>query len=196
MILKVKSFVAVTAAVGVAVIVYGLLHWRCDDPLRFVCYLVIAVLASSLKVSLPGIDGTMSVNFLFILIGILELSFPETLVLGCAATLMQCYWGVKNRVQPIHVVFNVAGMMAPAIGASYLAFHEAERLLHGNTPMMLLVAACAYFVTNTIPVRPAGSRHRAWASRRTGHRSASLTQVCRSRSWTITIISCLMAGWS
>jgi diguanylate cyclase (GGDEF)-like protein/putative nucleotidyltransferase with HDIG domain len=150
--LKVKTFVAATAAVGVAVIVYGLLHWRCDDPLRFACYLAIAVLASSLKVSLPGIDGTMSVNFLFILIGILELSFPETLVLGCAATLMQCYWGVKNRVQPIHVVFNVAGMMAPAIGASYLAFHQAERLLHGSTPLMLLVAACAYFVTNTIPV--------------------------------------------
>ena len=39
-------------------------------------------------------------------------------MLGCAATLMQCYWGVQNRVQPIHVVFNVAGMMAPAIGAT------------------------------------------------------------------------------
>jgi diguanylate cyclase (GGDEF)-like protein/putative nucleotidyltransferase with HDIG domain len=149
---KVKTFVGFTASVGVFVIAYALLHWRCDDPIRFLCYLVIAVLASSLKVSLPGIDGTMSVNFLFILIGILELSFPETLVLGCAATLMQCYWHVQSKVQPIHVVFNVAGMMAPAIGASFLAFHLVERVLHGSTPLMLLVAACAYFVTNTIPV--------------------------------------------
>ncbi len=149
---KVKSFVAATATIGVVVIVYALLHWQCSDPLRFACYLVIAVLASSLKVSLPGIDGTMSVNFLFILIGILELSFPETLVLGCAATLAQCYWRVHNRVQPIHVVFNVAGMMAPAIAASFLAFHLFQPLLHGSTPLLLLVAACAYFVFNTVPV--------------------------------------------
>ena len=31
--------------------------------------LAVAVLASGLKVQLPGIDGTMSVNFLFILLG-------------------------------------------------------------------------------------------------------------------------------
>jgi len=149
---KVKSFVAVTAAVGMVVIVYAIVHWQSNDLVRFACYLGIALLASSFKVSLPGIDGTMSVNFLFILIGILELSFPETLILGCASTLAQCYWRVQNRVQPIHVVFNVAGMMAPAIAASFLAFHLFQPLLHGSTPLLLLVAACAYFVTNTVPV--------------------------------------------
>ena len=149
---KVTTFVAATASIGLVVIVYALLHWQSNDPVRFVCYLGIAILASSLKVSLPGIDGTMSVNFLFILIGILELSFPETLVIGCAATLTQCYWRVNKQVQPIHVVFNVAGMMAPAIAASYLAFHFFEPLLHKSTPLLLLVAACTYFVTNTVPV--------------------------------------------
>ena len=91
---RVKIFVAATATVGLVIIVYGLLHWQSNDPVRFACYLGIAVLASSMKVSLPGIDGTMSVNFLFILMGIVELSFPETLVLGCAATFTQCYWRV------------------------------------------------------------------------------------------------------
>ena len=47
--------------------------------MKFACYLVAALLASSLKVSLPGIEGTLSVNFLFTLLGILELSLPETL---------------------------------------------------------------------------------------------------------------------
>jgi diguanylate cyclase (GGDEF)-like protein/putative nucleotidyltransferase with HDIG domain len=149
---KVTTFVAATASIGLVVIIYALLHWQSNDPIRFVCYLLIAVIASSMKVSLPGIDGTMSVTFLFILIGILELSFPETLVLGCAATLTQCYWRVNKRVQPIHVVFNVAGMMAPAIAASYLAFHLFEPLLHGSTPLLLLVAANVYFFTNTVPV--------------------------------------------
>ena len=149
---KVKNFVTGSAAVGLAIIGYALLHWNSQDPLRFACYLLIAVLASSLKVSLPGIDGTMSVNFLFILIGMLQLSFPETLVMGCAATLAQCFWRVQKRVKPIQVLFNVAGMMAPAIGASYLAFSLARPLLHGNMPLLLIVAACTYFVTNTVPV--------------------------------------------
>ena len=34
----------------------------------------------------------MSVNFLFILLGVLELSLPETLVIGCTATLVQSVW--------------------------------------------------------------------------------------------------------
>jgi len=42
------------------------------DPVKFACYLLAALLASSLKVTLPGIDGTLSVNFLFTLLGILE----------------------------------------------------------------------------------------------------------------------------
>jgi diguanylate cyclase (GGDEF)-like protein/putative nucleotidyltransferase with HDIG domain len=150
---KVKLFVAVTATVGVAIIVRGAVFgWHSQDLVRFFAYLAIAVTASSLKVSLPGIDGTMSVNFLFILIGILELSFPETLVIGCAATLVQCYWRVRAPVKPIHVVFNVAGMMAPAIAASYWVFYHIKPLVHDSLPLMLLSAACVYFLTNTVPV--------------------------------------------
>ena len=65
---------------------FALSHWQSADLARFVCYVAVAVLASGLKVQLPGIDGTMSVNFLFILLGIMELSLPETLVIGCAAS--------------------------------------------------------------------------------------------------------------
>ena len=64
-------------------------HWHTTDSVKFVCYLVAALLASSLKVGLPGIEGTLSVNFLFTLLGILELSLPETLLIGLAGTLGQ-----------------------------------------------------------------------------------------------------------
>jgi len=39
----------------------------------------------------------MSVAFLFVLIGIIELSLPEALVLSVAGSLIQCYWGAKKR---------------------------------------------------------------------------------------------------
>src|SRR6266567_7288305 len=90
--IQTKAFVGITASLGVVVLGFALLHWQSQDLMRFVCYLAVALLASGLKVQLPGIDGTMSVNFLFILLGVLELSLPETLLIGCAAALVQCLW--------------------------------------------------------------------------------------------------------
>ncbi len=146
------AFIVLTAALGVAVLASGLLRWESHDGLRFVCYLLVALLASGLKVQLPGIDGTMSVNFLFILIGILELSLPETLVIGCASCLVQALWNTRTAPAPIKVIFNVFSMMAPAIALSAFAYHRLAPVLHNSVPLLLIAAACAYFLTNTIPV--------------------------------------------
>ena len=56
--------------------------WHSDDLLRFLCNLAVCILVSGLKVNLPGIKGTMSVNFLFILIGVSQMSLGETMALG------------------------------------------------------------------------------------------------------------------
>jgi hypothetical protein len=109
-----KLFVGITVSLGMVVLCSALWHWQSADFTRFVCYLAVAVLASSLKVQLPGIDGTMSVNFLFILLGVMELSLPETLLIGCTATLVQSVWHARNRLDPVKVLFNVFGMMANA----------------------------------------------------------------------------------
>ena len=85
MSLGARLYVGVMVGLGTAVLAVGAMHPTSHQPMKFLCYLLVAVAASRLKVNLPGITGTMSVNFLFILLGILELSFAETLALGCAA---------------------------------------------------------------------------------------------------------------
>src|SRR5437899_11187310 len=112
MSIRARLFIGATAALGMWALAHALWHWQSVDLLRFSCYLLVAVLASGLKVQLPGIDGTMSVNFLFILLGILELSLPETLIIGCTAGLVQCLWLVQQRPSPIKVIFNIFSMMA------------------------------------------------------------------------------------
>src|SRR5512147_1970347 len=107
-------FIAATASIGIAVIVAAVWQWQSQDLLRFTAYLIIALLASGLKVTLPGINGTMSVNFLFILLGVLELSFSETMIIGCAATLAQCFYKMSRPTKSVRVLFNVCSMMAPA----------------------------------------------------------------------------------
>src|SRR5579863_10741454 len=143
--IKTKAFVGITALSGTAVLVFFLLHWQSADLARFVCYLAVALLASGFKVQLPGIDGTMSVNFLFILMGVMELSFPETLAIGCAATFAQSLWLPRKRLDPVKVLFNVAGMMANATALTYLSYHWLAVRAGGNTTILLMVAALVFF---------------------------------------------------
>ena len=63
-----------------------------------------------MKVRLPGITGTMSVNFLFILIGIADFTLAETLTMGCLAILIQCIWRTRTRPKVVQVVFNIAAL--------------------------------------------------------------------------------------
>jgi diguanylate cyclase (GGDEF)-like protein/putative nucleotidyltransferase with HDIG domain len=150
--IQTKLFVGVTACFGVVTLGYALSHWQSHDLVRFFCYLAVAILASGLKVQLPGIDGTMSVNFLFILLGVMELSLPETLVIGCTATLVQSVWQTRKRLDPVKVVFNVAGMMANASALTYITFHWLSARFGSNKPILLMVAALMFFLANTLPI--------------------------------------------
>jgi len=134
------------------VLAISLQHWQSNDPLKFACYLLIAVLASTMKVRLPGIEGTMSVHFLFVLLGVLELSLPETLVIGCTAALVQSLWKPIYKLQPVRIIFNVLSMTANAICLTYFAYYLALRPLKNSIPLLLVVAACVYFLSNTVPV--------------------------------------------
>jgi len=152
MSVRAKLFIGVTAALGMVALADALWHWQSVDLSRFACYLLVAVLASSLKIQLPGIDGTMSVNFLLILLSVLELNLPETLILGCTATLAQCLVGTRQKLVPIKIVFNVLSMMANAIVLSYFAYHDLQRVLGAGTLPLLVITALVFFLANTIPV--------------------------------------------
>jgi len=147
-----QVFIATVIIMGMAVISYGVANWSSTDWVRLLCYLGVALAASGLKVKLPRITGTMSVNFLFILIGIAELSFAETLLIGTSAILMQCLWKVQRKPNWVQVAFNVSSVSF-AIGLAYYAANYALlNVLNHNMGLRLVSAASIYFVANTIPV--------------------------------------------
>ncbi|HZP17617.1 MAG TPA: HD domain-containing phosphohydrolase [Terriglobales bacterium] len=151
--LRAKLFIGITSALGIFILGREFWHWHSEDLVRFLCYLTIALFASSLKVRLPGIDGTISVNFLFILLGILELSLGETLIIGCSAALVQCIWRARQTPSAAKVAFNVFGMMANAIALGYFTYHRFA-LVAGRrgAPLVLMASALIYFLANTLPV--------------------------------------------
>ncbi|HKR85964.1 MAG TPA: hypothetical protein VJS37_17525, partial [Terriglobales bacterium] len=63
MTVRARTFICVVDLAGACVLLWGALHWSSHQPLRFLAYVAVALLVSRLKVRLPGITGTMSVNF-------------------------------------------------------------------------------------------------------------------------------------
>src|SRR5215469_636617 len=149
-LLATRAFIGAMALAGLTSVVYACAHWQSSDPIKFVCYLVAGLLASSLKVGLPGIEATLSVNFLFTLIGILELSLPETLAIGIASTLAQLYWKPARRLKLVQVVFNLSQVMVSS-AVAYAAYKLVViHVLHAPGPLALLVAAITHFGCNTL----------------------------------------------
>jgi diguanylate cyclase (GGDEF)-like protein/putative nucleotidyltransferase with HDIG domain len=141
-----KAFITFIVLAGTGTLLYAAIHQSSKNIAEFICYLGIAILASRLKVSLPGITGTLSVNFLFVLVGVLELSFSETLTLGAISMLAQCLY--PERPNAIQVTFNVCASAISTTLAYIVYHHHWTSLLVSSRPLLLGVAASVYFIAN------------------------------------------------
>jgi diguanylate cyclase (GGDEF)-like protein/putative nucleotidyltransferase with HDIG domain len=145
-------FILTQVLAGIPLLPYALLHWHSDNSLRFASFLAVALGASLFKVRLPGIQATMSANFLFILVGILDLSYPETLLMGCLGGLAQSLWQAKPRPRLIQIVFNFANL-AISISIANQVFHSHFAYNIGlRWPLLLAGASTTYFAMNTMSV--------------------------------------------
>src|SRR5579864_9209492 len=144
-----RVFIAGMALAGALCFALAFSHWQSSDPVKFVCYLLAALLASSLKVTLPGLDATLSVNFLFTLLGILELGMPETLLIVLASTVGQAYMRRRHRVKLVQFIFNWSQLTVSSTVAYGAYALVVARVLHGPGPLALLVAAIIHFGCNS-----------------------------------------------
>src|ERR1700723_3965175 len=116
-----QVLVGLVIAAGTACLLQAAIHQSSKNIAEFICYLGIAILASRLRVTLPGITGTLSVNFLFILVAIAELSYAEALTLGAVSMLAQSLY--PARPTAIQLTFNVcAGALSTAL--AYFVYHD------------------------------------------------------------------------
>src|SRR5690349_7608489 len=87
---------------------------------RFVAFLVAACLAARLKIKLPGLTGTMSVNLPYILVAAAEMGSAEALAVGFISTFIQCLPNGK-RLNLAQAAFN-CGAIALAVTAARFSF--------------------------------------------------------------------------
>jgi len=109
--------------------------------------LLLALLTATFKVRLPGLTGTISASFLFILIATAIFTFAETVLLAGAASLMQSVWKSKRRPKAVQVAFNAAALSI----SSGLTYRLARIPVTDDRSLIVLLglAACIYFMANT-----------------------------------------------
>jgi len=148
-----KVYISLVSAAGIAAMASAFLasSWT-HNLLRFATYFLLSLLAATLKLRLPGLTGTMSIGFVFVLLGISELSLPQTMLMGCAGVVLQCLWRTKTRPAPVQVLFSVS---AVAIGVmlAYEGAHIVRAQFHAESvSIVLAVATCVYFMANSLLV--------------------------------------------
>src|SRR5438445_8388883 len=112
---KTRLYIVAAVALGFALLAGCLASYRqFPEMTRFLVYLSLACIASTMKVRLPRLQGTISVNFVFILLSIAQLSLAETLLLSFAATAVQCCWRPKTQPKLIRVLFNASAVVISA----------------------------------------------------------------------------------
>jgi putative nucleotidyltransferase with HDIG domain len=145
-----KAFVCLIFA-GAAASIFSTFGYPEGQWVQFAVYLVAILLSSGMKVAMPKSEGTMTVNYPLILLGILQLSPLQAVTLAIASVIAQCRFGVEKQFTWIQILFNIANVVT----ATVLSWHTlviSLRWLNGETAPALAVAAIVYFFANTIPV--------------------------------------------
>jgi hypothetical protein len=143
---KARLYISVALALGFALVAGCLIGDREFPELaRFLAYLALGCIGSTMKLRLPGLHGTISVNFLFILLAVAQCSLTETVLLSVAVTLVQCCWRPKTRPRVVQVLFNASAVSLSAA----LAYATAHALPDPQALIALVPAATVHFVMNT-----------------------------------------------
>jgi hypothetical protein len=144
-----KVYIAMTAALAVVVLVLVAARWNPEHLAQFVVFFALAMLASGMKIRLPGLTTTISLNFVFILIGMVMFSFGETVLIGLGGALVQSLWRAQQRPKAVQVLFNGA-CLTVCTAAAFWAAHTLPGFMGSSSMVaMMSVGASVYTVLNT-----------------------------------------------
>ena len=147
-----KRYVFGVIAAGLLLFGWAGFEWHSADVLRFAGFLVLTVVASTFKVRVPGVRGTISVNFVLMLVAVAQLSLSEAIFLSAVGGIVQCVWKAKKTPTLTRTAFNAACLAlstaaAYLIGRGALAAWTSESLVG-----LLVVAALVFYAVNTFMV--------------------------------------------
>lgn len=143
-----KSYIGLVIASGMALLLLAAGSWSFANLKQFAIYLGLAALASALKVRIPGVEGTISPNFVFLLIGMVALPFSQVAVISLMAALAQSLWASAKRPRLVQVAFSAAALLV----SCSVAYNFAHLVLAGSTTgsavVCVILAGSIYLPVN------------------------------------------------
>lgn len=147
-----RLFIAVIGLAGLTGMAFTFHGWVPEPQPRFVVYLLLAMATSGMKVSFPGVFSTISVNFVLIMLSLMELTPPQTLVIAVASAAAQTIWHAKFRVKLVQLFFNATCVGLAALAAIWVYQQHWFANVPAGELLRLTVAGLTYFVVNYVPL--------------------------------------------
>jgi hypothetical protein len=144
-----KAYITAVIVAGTAVLAFAAGSWSSAGLRQFGIYLGLVALASMLKVRIPGLEGTVSPNFIFLLLAMTACSLSEVVVMSLVAAVIQSVWAAAKRPRLVQVAFSAATLML----SSAVAYKLSHAFLSGNgaesSAPFVLLAGSLYFPFNS-----------------------------------------------
>ena len=144
-----KAYIALIISSGALLLVLAAGSWSSANMKQFAIYMGLAALASAMKVRIPGMESTISPNFVFLLLAMVALPFSQIVVISLAAALVQSLWASAKPPRLVQVAFSAATLIL----SSTLAYGFAHLVVTGGTAeypvVCIILAGSIYFPVNS-----------------------------------------------
>jgi len=146
-----RMFVALIVISGLLLLGDAVLNAKQVPTVKFLAFLLVACVAARLRIKLPGVTGTMSVNLPFILVAAAQMNTAEALAIGFISTFFQCL-GKGKKFNLVQTAFNCSTITL-AVAATRLVYAAPSVASAVSSPSLrLAIAAAGYALANTVPV--------------------------------------------
>jgi hypothetical protein len=150
--LSARIFVALIIVSGFLLVGNAVFNVHSLAKGQFIALLLLASVAARLKVKLPGLTGTMSVNLPFILLAAALLGTAEAVIVGFISTFAQCMPMERQKLNLVQLAFNCCTITLAVTAARLVYLSPAVAPLAAPPALRLTLAAASYFLVNTVAV--------------------------------------------
>ena len=144
--LRTKLVIGLTMLAATAAISWAA-HTGSQSWLPFWLLMLAVLLSSGLKVDMPRSEGSMSATFPFILLGVIQLSPFQAMLLVGFSVMAQCRTPIRKLFTVVQICFNIANAVM-STACACLAYDVLHRWHIASAPA-LAAASVAYFFWNT-----------------------------------------------
>jgi hypothetical protein len=142
---KAKFYIGTVVTLGAIVLLACLVSDpSLPDLRRFLECLALGALAATFKIKLPGMQSSISLNFVLFIIAIAGLSVGEAVIIAAVTAVVQTLWRRRTRATVSQALFNVGALITSVFTADVLTAQL--RKGDGQVPGLVLAGVIFFFV--------------------------------------------------